>query len=99
VTLAPFFPREILKVLGCLKELLTGLADSDRLNDGSDFLRLPAILGSFLKVIGRHDRPLHDVRWLQPGPFNLDRHGHGEDRLSLLILHLDPDVLGGCTLP
>jgi hypothetical protein len=29
---------------------------------------------------------------------DLDRDRHGEDRLSLLILHLDPNVLGGCTL-
>ena len=41
---------------------------------------------------------LHGARWHQPGPFNLDRDHHGEDRLSMLILHLNPNVLGDCTL-
>jgi hypothetical protein len=46
VSLALFFLREFLKMLGCLKELLTGLGDPDLLNKGSDLLRLPAVLGS-----------------------------------------------------
>ena len=55
VGLALLFLRKLLKVLGCLKQLLTGLVDHDLLDNGSDFLRLPAILGGFLKMIGGHD--------------------------------------------
>ena len=54
MSLALFFPRKLLKVLGCLKQLLAGLVDRDLLDNGPDFLRLPAILGSFLKAIDRH---------------------------------------------
>jgi hypothetical protein len=55
VSLALLFLRKLLKVLGCLKQLLTGLVDRDLLDNGPDFLRLPAILGSSIKSIDRHD--------------------------------------------
>ena len=54
MSLALLVLRELLKGLGCLKQLLAGLVDRDLLDNGPDFLRLPAILGSFLKVIDRH---------------------------------------------
>ena len=54
VSLALFFLRKLLKVLGCLKQLLAGLVDRNLLDNGPDFLRLPAILGSFLKIVDRH---------------------------------------------
>ena len=60
MSLALLVLRELLKVLGCLKQLLAGLVDRDLLDNGPDFLRLPAILGSFLKtstdMVDRHMR-------------------------------------------
>jgi hypothetical protein len=41
---ALLFVRQRLKALGCLKELIAGLVDRERLNYGPDLLRLPAIL-------------------------------------------------------
>ena len=72
MSLALFFLRKLLKVLCCLKQLLAGLVDRDLLDNGPDFLRLPAILGSFLKAIDRHAGLLHAQWRHQPDPFNLD---------------------------
>jgi hypothetical protein len=71
VSLALLFLREFFEVLGCPKELRAGFVDPNLLNNGSDLLRLPAILGSLGKSMDGHTWPLH-AGGHQPGPFDLD---------------------------
>ena len=54
MSLALLFSREFFKVLGGLKELLACFVDCDPLDNGPNFLCLPAILGSFRKLLDRH---------------------------------------------
>jgi hypothetical protein len=79
---------ERLLALGCFESVLA-------MEQRTTLLSCTSNLFEFAWPAGQS---LHGARWHQPGPFNLDRDHHGENRLSMLIFHLNPNVLGDCTL-